>query len=277
LSIIAFQGEYGAYSEIASKKYFGDNAKLSPTFSIDAVFEKVKSGKATYGVVPVENSSFGSIFETYDYLLKYDLTIIGELNLQVNHYLLAQKKYKLDEIKKVFSHPQALGQTSEFLKTLKNAKIHPAYDTAGSAIISEQGKDEPVAIVASKNAAEIYGLKILKSNIQNNKENFTRFLIISKKNIKGKIKNPKSSICFELKSIPGALFKALSVFALRDINLVKIESRPIPHKPFQYIFYTDFYGDLADKKIRNAMNHLAEISVDVKQFGTYEVGKIFRS
>lgn len=277
MSIIAFQGEYGAYSEIASKKYFGDNAKLSPTFSIDAVFEKVKSGKATYGVVPVENSSFGSIFETYDYLLKYDLTIIGELNLQVNHYLLAQKKYKLDEIKKVFSHPQALGQTSEFLKTLKNAKIHPAYDTAGSAIISEQGKDEPVAIVASKNAAEIYGLKILKSNIQNNKENFTRFLIISKKNIKGKIKNPKSSICFELKSIPGALFKALSVFALRDINLVKIESRPIPHKPFQYIFYTDFYGDLADKKIRNAMNHLAEISVDVKQFGTYEVGKIFRS
>lgn len=277
MSIIAFQGEYGAYSEIASKKYFGDNAKLSPTFSIDAVFEKVKSGKATYGVVPVENSSFGSIFETYDYLLKYDLTIIGELNLQVNHYLLAQKKYKLDEIKKVFSHPQALGQTSEFLKTLKNAKIHPAYDTAGSAIISEQGKDEPVAIVASKNAAEIYGLKILKSNIQNNKENFTRFLIISKKNIKGKIKNPKSSICFELKSIPGALFKALSVFALRDINLVKIESRPIPHKPFQYFFYTDFYGDLADKKIRNAINHLAEISVDVKQFGTYEVGKIFRS
>lgn len=277
MSIIAFQGEHGAYSEIASKKYFGEDAKLSPTFSIDAVFEKVKTGKATYGVVPVENSSFGSIFDTYDHLLKYNLTIIGELNLQVNHYLLAQKKYKFDEIKKVFSHPQALGQTSEFLKTLKNAKIHPAYDTAGSAIISDLGKDEPVAIVASKNAAAIYGLKILKSNIQNNKENFTRFLIISKSAVKGKIQNPKSSICFELKSMPGALFKALSVFALRDINLVKIESRPIPHKPFQYVFYTDFYGDLNDKKIRNAINHLTEISVDVKQFGTYEVGKIFRS
>ena len=277
MSIIAFQGEHGAYSEIASKKYFGEDAKLSPSFSIDNVFEKVKTGKAAYGVVPVENSLFGSIFETYDHLSTYHLAIIGELNLQINHCLLAQKKYKLDEIKKVFSHPQALGQSSDFLKTLKNAKIHPAYDTAGSAIISDQGKDEPVAIVASKKAAEIYGLKILKSNIQNNKENFTRFLVISKTGQKGEIKNPKSSICFELKSIPGALFKALSVFALRDINLVKIESRPIPHKPFQYMFYTDFYGNLADKKIRNAINHLAEISVDVKQFGSYEVGKIFRS
>ena len=180
MSIIAFQGEHGAYSELASKKFFGEDAQLSPTFSIDEVFEKVKTGKAEFGVVPVENSSFGSIFETYDYLLKYHLAIKGELNLQINHYLLAQKKYKLEEIKKVFSHPQALGQSSVFLKTLKNAKIHPAYDTAGSAIISEQGQGEPVAIVAGKNAAKIYGLKILKSNIQNNKENFTRFLIISK-------------------------------------------------------------------------------------------------
>jgi len=277
LSIIAFQGERGAYSEIASKKYFGEKARLSPSFSIDSVFDKVNTGKAGYGVVPVENSSFGSIFETYDYFLKYDLTIIGELNLQVNHCLLAEKKYKLDEIKKVFSHPQALGQSSEFLKTLKNAKIHPAYDTAGSAIISDQKNGEPVAIVAGKQAAEIYGLKILKSNIQNSRENFTRFLIISKTASKKKITNPKSSICFELKSIPGALFKALSVFALRDINLVKIESRPIPQKPFQYVFYTDFYGSLKDDKIVKAINHLSEFSVDVKLFGTYEVGKIFRS
>ena len=146
MSIIAFQGEYGAYSEIASKKYFGEDANLSPTFSIDEVFDKVKTGKADYGVVPVENSSFGSIFDTYDFLLRYHLYIVGELNLQVNHYLLAKKKYKLNEIKKVFSHPQALGQTSEFLKTLNNAKIHPAYDTAGSAIVSEMGIEEPVAI-----------------------------------------------------------------------------------------------------------------------------------
>jgi len=277
LSIIAFQGEHGAYSEIASKKYFGEDVKLSPTFSIDAVFNKVKTGKADCGVVPVENSSFGSIFETYDYLLKYDLNIIGELNLQVNHYLLAAKKYKLGEIKKVFSHPQALGQTSEFLKTLKNAQIHPAYDTAGSAIISEMDKDEPVAIVASKNASKIYGLKIIKSNIQNNKQNFTRFLIISKKQLNKKITFSKTSICFEIKSTPGSLFKALSVFALRDIDLVKIESRPIPQKPFQYLFYTDFYGNLADDKVKNAMNHLTEISENVRQFGTYEKGKIFRS
>ncbi len=277
MSIIAFQGEHGAYSEIASLKYFGDKVKLSPSFSIDLVFNKVKTGKADFGVVPVENSSFGSIFETYDYLSKYDLFITGELNLQVNHYLLAEKKYKLDEIKKVYSHPQALGQSSEFLKTLKNAKIHPAYDTAGSAIISGPEKGEPVAIVASKNAAAIYGLKILKANIQNNKENYTRFLVISKKSNKQKIASPKSSICFELQNVPGSLFKALSIFALRDINLAKIESRPIPQKPFQYVFYVDLYADLSEQKIKNAINHLEEIAVSVKKFGAYETGKIFRS
>jgi len=230
-----------------------------------------------YGVIPIENSLYGSVFETYDLLLQNSLSIVGELNLQINHCLLANKKYKLSEIKKVYSHPQALGQCSIFLKTLKNAQVIPAYDTAGSALVYLKDKDNPSAAVASRDAAEIYGLKILKSHIQNNQENFTRFLVVNKKPVKSKFINPKTSICFELKSLPGALFRALSVFALRDINLLKIESRPIPHKPFEYVFYMDLSGSMEDVKVKNAINHLSEIAIRLLSFGTYEAGKTFKS
>lgn len=275
--VVAFQGERGAFSEIAVKNYFGNNIKLSPSYSFNEVFRKVKFNKVDFGIVPIENTLYGSIFETYDLLLKYSLTIYGELKLQINHNLLAVKKYKLTEIEKVYSHPQALGQCSEFLSKLKKAKISPAYDTAGSALISNETNNIPTAIIASSNAAEIYNLKILKKNIQNNSENLTRFLIISKKKNPKKILKPKTTICFELKSIPGALFKALSVFALREINLSKIESRPIPSNPFQYYFYVDLQGSLKDEKIKLALNHLKEISVKIKLFGTYEVGENYIS
>ena len=274
---IAFQGERGAFSEIAAKKYFSEKVNVSPSYSFDEVFQKVKNGEVNYGVIPIENSLYGSIFETYDLLLKYSLSIIGELNLQINHHLIAAKNFKISQIKKIYSHPQALGQCSNFLNKLKNTKVLPAYDTAGSALLAIQEQNEGVAAITSKEAAEIYNLKILKSNIQNNQENFTRFLIISKKKNQNKILNPKSSLCFELKSMPGALFRALSVFALRDIDLVKIESRPIPHKPFQYMFYVDLLGDLKDDKINLALNHLNEISLTIKKFGSYESGKTYKS
>jgi len=274
---VAFQGERGAFSEIAAKKYFGEDVKLSPSFTFDDVFSKVKKGEVKYGVVPIENSLYGSVFETYDLLLNYSLTIIGELNLQINHHLIAKKNYKLSEIKKVYSHPQALGQCSKFLSTLKNAQITPAYDTAGSALILLQNNEEPTAAVASREAAEIYGMKILKSEIQNNKKNYTRFLIISKKKEKREFTSPKTSLCFELKSMPGALYKALSVFALRDINLVKIESRPIPHKPFQYLFYVDLQGSDKDERIVQALKNLLEISVTIRKFGTYQSGETHKS
>ncbi len=274
---VAFQGERGAFSEIASKKMFGEEIKISPSFSFEKVFTKVKAGTVDYGVIPIENTLYGSIFETYDLLLNYSLSIVGELNLQINHHLLANKKYKLSEIKKVYSHPQALGQCSDFLKKLKNAEIIPAYDTAGSAMISLKNNGEPTAAIASREAADIYKLKVLKSRIQNNQENFTRFLAISKKKKKTRIEKPKTSICFELKSMPGALYRALSVFALRDIDLLMIESRPIPHKPFQYIFYADLSGSLNDSQIKLALKHLAEISISIKKFGTYETGKTYKS
>ena len=273
---IAFQGERGAFSEIAAIKYFGKNISFSPSFTFNEVFEKIRKGKVKYGIVPIENSLYGSVYETYDLLLKNSFSILGELNLQIRHNLLAQKNFKLKNIKEIYSHPQALGQCSEFLKKAVHIKVIPSYDTAGAAK-AINGNKEPVAAIASKEAAEIYSLKILRKNIQNNNDNFTRFLILSKSPVKKNYRKPKSSVCFELKSIPGALFKALSVFALRDIDLLKIESRPIPHKPFQYLFYVDFKGNLKDEKIRQALNHLSEISLSIKQFGTYETGQMYYS
>lgn len=274
---VAFQGERGAFSEIAAKKYFDKAVEVLPSYSFLEVFTKVKRAAADFGIIPIENTLYGSVFETYDLLLKYSLSITGELNLQINHHLMAVKKYKLNEIKKVYSHPQALGQCSNFLRQLKNAKIFPAYDTAGSAIISREEKLEPTAAIASVEAAKVYNLKIIRRNIQNNKQNYTRFLVISRGKSAVKTINPKSSICFELKSIPGALFKALSVFALREIDLVKIESRPIPQKPFQYVFYADLVGSLEETKINLALKNLGEIANNIKKFGTYETGKIFIS
>ncbi len=274
---IAFQGERGAFSEIAALHFFGDEIQLLPSLTFDEVFNKVKNNKAEYGVVPVENSLYGSVFETYDLLLHYSLSVAGELNLAINHNLLAFKKYPVNKLQSVYSHPQALGQCSGYLRKLKGTEIIPSYDTAGAAIMLTKVPDKPVAAIASKKAAEVYGLKILKKNIQNNRDNFTRFLIISRKRSKINSEQTKTSVCFELKSIPGALFKALSVFALRDIDLVKIESRPIPHKPFQYLFYADLLGNLSEKRIKNALKHLEEISINIRTFGSYRLGKSYSS
>ncbi|MGE5399113.1 MAG: prephenate dehydratase [Ignavibacteriales bacterium] len=274
--VIAYQGEPGAYSEMASQRFFKDNITLSPSVTFDSVFHKVKTGAASYGVVPIENSLYGSVFESYDLLLNYSMSIIGELNLQIHHYLIANRKYKIQELKKIYSHPQALGQCSGFLNKLKNTAVIPVYDTAGAAKMLASIA-EPAAAIASKRAAEEYKLKIISGNIQNEKKNYTRFLVISKKSMPASEKDSKTSICFDLKSEPGSLFRALSVFALRDIDLTKIESRPIPGKTFQYMFYVDLKGSLKDERLGNAINHLREISNSVRIFGSYETGKTYET
>lgn len=292
MKVVAYQGEPGAYSEMASVNYFGrKNLSLSPSVTFDSVFKKVSSGQADFGVVPIENSLYGSVFETYDLLLNYTLTIVGELNLQIHHYLMAKNKYRVGQLKRIYSHPQALGQCSRFLSKLKNTEVIPEYDTAGAAKIVSS-LNEPIAAIASLNAAERYNLKIISGNIQNEKKNYTRFLVIAPKKAETKktetkkaetkkteaqAKDSKTSICFDLNSTPGSLFRALSVFALRDIDLTKIESRPKPAKTFQYLFYADLKGSLKDKKVVNALNHLKEISSSVRVLGSYAAGKTFKS
>lgn len=269
---IAFQGERGAFSELAAVKYFGRKIQLSPSLTFASVFEKVKKSEVDYGIVPIENSLYGSVIENYDLLFEHSLYIVGEINLQITHCLMGGKKQTISDIRKIYSHPQALGQCSRFIKSLKKVKIAPFYDTAGAAKAIAESGEKGAAAIASEIAAREYGLKVFKKAIQNNSINFTRFIIISKKAVFPKEKEAKTSICFELKSIPGALFRALSVFALRDLNLSKIESRPIPGKTFQYFFYIDIIGNLNDERLRKALAHLSEISHSIKVFGSYKSG-----
>lgn len=274
---VAFQGEHGAFSEIAAECYFGKSIKTLPAYSFEKVFENVIKEIADFGVIPVENTLYGNVFENYDLLLQHKVFVIGELNLQINHCLITSSLFNLNEIKKIYSHPQALGQCSEFLKSLKNIQIVPSYDTAGSAYLALKNDEEPSAAITSRRAAKLYRMKILRRNIQNNRINFTRFFIISKKRKNNEPKNPKSSLSFDLKSIPGALYKALGVFANAGIDLSMIESRPIPHKPFQYTFYIDIAGSLNDKKIITAIKKLSQITITIKKIGTYDKGKTYRS
>ncbi len=265
---VAFQGERGAYSEIAARRFFGESVQLLPCESFDLVFKRVESNKAEAGIVPIENSQAGCIHQNYDLLLKHRLRIVGELNLRVEHNLIGHPGATLKSIRMVFSHPQALMQCQRNTAKLKGVKIVAAYDTAGSV---KKIKDEKLlnsAAIASELAARTYGMKILKKGIQDNPENFTRFLILRK--TKATPPNAdKTSLVFSLKNVPGALFRSLSSFALRDIDLYKIESRPLHGKPWEYFFYIDFAGSPHQPRCRNALANLAEIATFMKVLGSY--------
>lgn len=263
---IAFQGEAGAYSEQAVFNYFGQVETL-PCESFDAVFDAVNAGKCEAALVPIENSLAGSIHQNYDLLLRNNLHINGEYPLRVRHCLIAIPGVKMADIKKAISHPQALGQCAGYLR---NHEIRPeqVYDTAGSVKILKESGSRDTAAIASRRAAELYGMEILEEGIEDNPENYTRFLAISKEVTKSE-GEAKTSIVFTLKNAPGALFKALSVFALRDIDLTKIESRPLQGSPWEYLFYIDFIGATHDAHVQKALDHLEEYAVMLRVLGSY--------
>jgi chorismate mutase / prephenate dehydratase len=268
---VAFQGEPGAYSEEAAIRFFGKSTKGLPYESLDGVFEAVERGNAPFAMVPVENSLEGSITRAYDLLLDSPLMVCGETELRISHCLIAMEGASLDTIKYVYSHPQALGQSRNFLKQL-NAEIVPASDTAGSVrMIKETGKLE-CAAVASAKAAEIYGMKILAKEIEDNPHNFTRFFVLSKEDSPA-TGNDKTSIVFSLKHKPGALYDCLREFATRNINLSKLESRPTRHQPWEYNFYMDFSGHREEKGVAEALKALEEHAVFVKILGSYPRAK----
>ena len=263
---IAFQGELGAYSEQAVFNYFGDVETL-PCESFDVVFASVVSGASDAGLIPIENSLAGSIHQNYDLLLRHDLHITGEYLLRVQHCLIARPGVTKTDLKKVISHPQALGQCAAYLHGL-GVKTESTYDTAGSVKMLKESGARDTAAVASRRAAEIYGMHILEEGIEDNAENYTRFLAISKTEARPK-GEAKTSIVFTLKNQPGALFKALSVFALRDIDLTKIESRPLQGKPWEYLFYIDFLGAADEETARKALDHLGEYALMLRVLGSY--------
>ena len=269
---VAFQGEKGAFSEQAAFAFFGDEIRPVPSHSFEDVFRLVKAGKVNYGVIPIENSLYGSVHQNYDLLQRYNLFIVGEIKLRISHYLLANYGVKMDDVRKIYSHPQALAQCDKFLKKFRNVEIIPTYDTAGAArMVKELGIMDGAAI-ASRQAAKDYKLKILKSRIETHHKNYTRFLILSKKKIIAD-RNAKTSIIFTTRNVPGALFEALSVFVVRFINLVKIESRPIIGQPWRYMFYLDFEGSISDRNCADALKNLRRMTKYYKFLGSYEKGR----
>jgi chorismate mutase/prephenate dehydratase len=264
---VAFQGEVGAYSEEAAFQFFGTAIEIRPRETLEGVFRVVEEGGVQYGIIPVENSLEGSISQSYDLMLESGLRVCGEVDLRVIHCLIAGPDAGLDTVKKVYSHPQALGQCRSFLKHLKVALI-PSYDTAGSVkMIKESGLVDSAAI-ASARAAEIYGMKVIASEIEDNPNNFTRFFILAGKDSPPS-GNDKTSIVFSTKDRPGALYEALGEFSQRNINLAKLESRPTRQKPWQYNFYLDFEGHREEAAAREALDRVEKLSIFLKVLGSY--------
>ena len=268
---VAFQGEIGAYSEEAALRFFGPSIQVKACQRLDDVFKAVERDEAQFGVVPIENSLEGSISRTYDLFLDSSLKVCGEIELRVSHCLIASQEARLDLIKRVYSHPQALGQCQAFLRHL-DCELIPTYDTAGSVKMIKEEKITDGGAIASARAAEIYGMKVMAKEIEDNPNNFTRFFILSRQDSPPS-GNDKTSIVFSVKHKPGTLYEFLKEFATRNISLTKIESRPTRQKPWEYNFYLDFEGHREDKVPREALENVERISLFVKVLGSYPKAK----
>ncbi len=268
---VAFQGERGAFSYKAALKLLGDNIQDLPCASFQDVFDAVKGERAGCAVIPIENTLHGSIHENYDHLLEYGFTISGETKVRIAHHLIARPGMRFRDVHKAFSHPVALNQCRLFFQ--KHSQIEPIsfYDTAGSVKMIIE-RDEPnAAAIASEAAAEIFGGTILRRNIEDNSQNFTRFFLLTKQaaTLPSSTGAWKTSIVFSTKNVAGALFRAMACFALRDLNLSKIESRPLRNKPWEYLFYVDVLGRSDDVIVQNALGHLGETTEFLRVLGSY--------
>ncbi len=262
---VAYQGEPGAFSEDAVARLFPD-AETEPLPTVRAVFERVEIGGADHGVVPLENSQAGSINETYDLLVRHGLRILGEAIIRVEHALLGVKGAAIGDIKKVYSHPQALAQCEEFLVDLE-AEIVPHQDTAGAARMVAEAGDSSQAAVAGRRAGELYGLEVLAEGIQTNPENFTKFAVIGSG---APVGTPdKTSIVFAVADVPGSLHRCLAGFAGEGINLIKLESRPRGGRPWRYWIYLDFEAGAEEERSRQALDELSKHTSFIRILGSY--------
>ncbi len=266
--VVAIQGERGSYSEEATRHLLGMKAELRCCERFEDVFQLTASQETQYCLIPIENSLSGSIHKNYDLLLRHHLRIAREINLQINHNLIVKAGTTFEEINTVFSHPVALDQCDTFFEQFPHLIKRSAYDTSGSVkrIVEENLRD--CAAIAGKQAAEFYGGEVVMTDIQDDKENFTRFFLLSPEVEAGE-KTNKTSIVFSFRNTPGALFKCISVFALRDIDLTKIESRPIRGRPWEYLFYLDFLGNIKEENTRKALDHLEELTEFLEVLGCY--------
>ncbi len=275
---VGYQGEEGAYSEEALYRLFPE-ATPQPFPAFEDVFDALQDGAIRRAVIPIENSLFGSVHINYDLLRDHAVHIVGEGNLAIRHHLMATPGASLEEIRHVHSHPQALGQCRVFLRERLNAaRPVPAHDTAGAArLVAERG-DTGHAAIASKRAAETYGLQILASGVESNMHNQTRFLVLAQGHFEEAMDaepgRAKTSLVYALReNVPGALFKTLAVFALREIDLLKVESRPLIGEPGRYLFYVDVAGSVSAPPLSRSVEHLQELTSELRILGSYPAGE----
>lgn len=267
---VAIQGERGAFSHQAALEVLGQEIDLKPCVSFDALFDAVESGAADRAVVPIENSLHGSIHENYDRLRARPLHIVGETQLRIRHCLIARPGATLVSIRRVASHPVALAQCRSFFAAHPNIEAIAAYDTAGSVL--DLLRDGPVtqAAIASRLAAELYGGQVLMDGIEDDPQNYTRFLILARETVEVP-SSSKTSVVFTLQNVPGALYKALGAFASRGVDLSKLESRPLRGRPWEYAFYLDALGDPRGPA-GDALEELRALSHEFRILGSYPEG-----
>jgi len=270
---VAFQGEPGAYSELAAFEHFRGQITTLPCKTFEEVFALTSEEQQPdiVGLLPIENSLAGSIHRNYDLMLRHDLHIVSEYHLRVSHCLMALPGVEVGDIQRVHSHPQALAQCEANL-TKMGIEIVAEADTAGSARLLRERDDRQAAALASRRAADVYQLEVLKEHMEDNPANYTRFLALAKNPLQ--VDDPeagdyKTSIVFSLHNQPGVLFKSLSVFALREIDLTKIESRPIPGQLWEYMFYVDFVGHAQALDPSRALDNLGEFAPFLRTLGSY--------
>lgn len=266
-ALVACQGVEGSFSQQACEKLF-DYPNLMYFNSFDSVFAAIDKGLCRYGVLPLENSTAGSVNKIYDLMIKYDFSIVKSTRLKVDHCLLANKGVNVSDIKEIFTHEQAIAQCGDFLKTLGDVKVTPCENTAAAAkTIFESGRKDAAA-VSSRSCAEIYGLEILGESIQDRGNNYTRFICISKK-LEIYPGADKTSIMMILPHKPGSLYKTLSRFYALGINLIKLESRPLPDSDFEFMFYFDLEASVYEDKFLRIFDGIEDLSVKMKYLGSY--------
>jgi prephenate dehydratase len=266
---VAFQGIHGAYSEDAVYKFFGEGVRTLPCAEFEDVFASVNKGDASHAVVPVENSLEGSVARVNDLLLEQDLTVVGEVIILVKHCLIGGPGAEMEDIKRVYGHPQALGQSRTFLSRYPQWEKVPSYDTAGSVKIIKERGDKREAAIASARAANEYGMKILREDIQSSHLNYTRFFVIEKATTINP-RGDKTSLVFATKNTAGALYTCLGAFAEHNVNMTKLESRPRRDRAWEYVFYVDIDGHLDDHNVSGVITDLVRRASFVKILGSYK-------
>jgi prephenate dehydratase len=266
--LIAIQGERGAFSDLAARSLFGPRARILPCLEFDAMFRAAETGRCRYALAPVENTIAGSIHRVYDLLLDSPLRVVGETIIRVSHTLIALPGVRLRDVRRVYSHPVALAQCERFFRRFPRLTRVATNDTAGSVRILRQEGARDAAAIAPALAARLHGGRILKKGLEDHRANFTRFFLLSRTGGPVAASN-KTSVLFATRHVPGALFRCMGVFALREINLLKIESRPLVGRPWEYVFHVDFEGSAKDERCRNALRHLEEVCRFVRVLGSY--------